>query len=638
MRVGDVLDDRYQLTEKLGQGGFGVVWRAEDTRMEREVAVKVIGHHDGDRAKAALRFVREAHAAGQLSHPHIVTVHDLGQCGSGDEQEVTFLVMELLVGRTLTQVLRDGLPEPERSLRWGQQICEALAAAHDAGMVHRDIKPDNVMITEAGQLKVLDFGIAQLDTGTGGLTTVGTVIGSPAYMAPERWSGDRVDGRADLYAVGCLLVELCTGTSPFAGNSTPVLMYQHLNEVPPALDAGRYGLPPHLPALVAELLAKDPADRPADARTVARRLADLADGKEPPAPEVVSAPGTAPTPAPGTAPAPAPGTAPAPAKTVRSGRPAPPARRAPVRPVRPRGLTGSPKEPNLRPVGRPALRYPEPPPPTAAAGPAPVEDTVVEDAAAVRGRLLETVEAARDARPAVAAHRLQPVVDAAARSLGATDPEVVAARRDLARYLGSAGLPARAVRVLGDLAEDLESASGPVDPQVLEVRYELTGLVRESHETVTAIRLLTDLLPALRTAWGPQGPLVLRAWQDLAACQARRGDFQGAVLRLTELVPRLDEAFGVTDRRSMRARADLAEYRKRARFHGGPARAVRALRVRIDRDEALRLVRRLRSGDADPHAVRALERGTGAKGVAQRVAAAPFFVTDEDLVAEILGS
>ncbi|MFE4972558.1 protein kinase [Kitasatospora sp. NPDC056651] len=604
MRVGDVLDGRYLLTEKLGQGGFGVVWRAEDTRMEREVAVKVIGHHDGDRAKAALRFVREAHAAGQLSHPHIVTVHDLGQCGGGDEQEVTFLVMELLVGRTLTQVLRDGLPEPEQSLRWGQRICEALAAAHDAGMVHRDIKPDNVMITEAGQLKVLDFGIAQLDTGTGGLTTVGTVVGSPAYMAPERWSGDRVDGRADLYAVGCLLVELCTGTSPFAGNSTPVLMYQHLNEVPPALDAGRYGLPPHLPALVAELLAKDPADRPADARTVARRLADLADGKEPPAP-------------------------------VKVVRPARSARRAPVRP---RGLTRSPKEPNLRPVGRPALRYPDPPPPARAAPPSPVEDTVVEDAAAVRGRLLETAEAVRDARPAVAAHRLRPVVDAAARSLGPTDPEVVTARRDLARYYGRAAQPAPAVRLLGDLAEDLEQALGAADPQVLEVRYELTELVRGSGETVTAIRLLVDLLPALRAAWGPQGPLVLRAGQDLATCQARRGDFRGAVLRLTDLVPRLDEAFGVTDRRSMRARADLAECRKRARFQGGPARAVRAWRVRIDRDEALRLVRLLRAGDADPLAVRALERGTGAKGVAERVAAAPFFVTDEDLVTEIRGS
>ncbi|WP_316526307.1 serine/threonine-protein kinase [Kitasatospora brasiliensis] len=627
MRVGDVLDDRYQLVRKLGQGGFGVVWEAEDTRMERLVAVKVIGHDGGDRAKAALRFVREAHAAGQLSHPHIVTVHDLGQCETGEDREVTFLVMELLVGRTLTQVLRDGLPEPKQSLRWGQQICEALAAAHDAGMVHRDIKPDNVMITEAGRLKVLDFGIAQLDSGTGGLTTVGTVIGSPAYMAPERWTGDRVDGRADLYAVGCLLVELCTGTSPFAGDSTPVLMYQHLNEVPPALDPDRYGLPAQLPALVAQLLAKDPNDRPADARTVAGRLADLADGKVPPEPAPKPAPAPEAEAEPEVAPAPAPP------------RTSPPGRRAPVRPVRPRGLTRHPKEPNLRPVGRPALLYPEPPPrfvwpepPARVVRPAPVEDAVV-----LRARLTETVRAVRDERPAKAVYLLQPVVDAAAGSLGATDPEVVTARRDLARYFGRAGQRTRAVRVLEGLVEDLNSALGPVDPQVLEVRYDLTELVRDSGETVTAIRLLTELLPVLRGALGPRGPLVFKAWQDLATCQARRRDYQAAVLQLTDMVPRLDEAFGVTDRRSMRARADLAEYRKRARFHGGPARTVRAWRVRIDRDEALRLVRRLRSG-GDPQAARALERGTGAKGVAERVASAPFFVTDEDLVTQICGS
>ncbi|KJS57793.1 serine/threonine-protein kinase, partial [Streptomyces rubellomurinus] len=164
MRVGDVLDGRYELQERLGQGGFGVVWRAEDTRMHRPVAVKLIRHDDGDQAKAALRFAREASAAGNLSHPHIVTVYDLGHCRA-DGEDVTFLVMELLTGRTLTAVLRGGVPEPLLSLRWGREICGALAAAHDAGVVHRDIKPDNIMITEAGQLKVLDFGIAQLDTG-----------------------------------------------------------------------------------------------------------------------------------------------------------------------------------------------------------------------------------------------------------------------------------------------------------------------------------------------------------------------------------------------------------------------------------------------------------------------------------------
>ncbi|MBV2151999.1 serine/threonine-protein kinase [Kitasatospora sp. SUK 42] len=613
MRVGDVLDGRYELVEKLGQGGFGVVWRAEDTRMHRSVAVKVIRHHDGDQAKDALRFVREANAAGRLSHPHIVTVHDLGQ-SEFDDQPVTFLVMELLTGRTLTQVLREGLPAPEQSLRWGKQICEALAAAHDAGMVHRDIKPDNIMISDAGHLKVLDFGIAQLDTGGGGLTTVGTVIGSPPYMAPERWTGDRVDGRADLYALGCVLVELCTGARPFGGDSTPVLMYQHLNEPPPVLDPVRYGLPSHLPVLLAELLSKDPQDRPADARAVARRLADLAEGRNPPSAPI-----------------------------------APPTRRAPTRPVRHRGQSRQPKQPKLRPVGRPPLVLPEPAwlarsgqsaQPARPASPAP-PPVPVEDQAAVRGRLRDGLGAARQEGSAAAAARLlRPVVDGAARALGVTDPEVVAARRDLAAHLGLAGEQTEAVRRLRELVEDMRQALGPTDPGTLEVWCDLARRVRDNGETVTAIRLLTELLPALRDARGPRGALVLQARHDLAACRAQRGDFQGAVLELSDLLPQLVEVLGEHDERCTRAAADLAEYRDRAR-RPRPGRAVRAWRLRIDRGEAEQLIRRIRAANlagrsyADPS--RALERGTGVRGAGQRVVAAPSYVSDEDLVEELFG-
>ncbi|MFE7528933.1 protein kinase [Kitasatospora sp. NPDC057542] len=621
MRVGDVLDGRYEFEEKLGQGGFGVVWRALDTRMGRPVAVKVIRHDDGDRAKAALRFAREASAAGNLSHPHIVTVHDLGH-SAFDDQQVTFLVMELLTGRTLTEVLRDGRPEPQVSLRWGRQICEALAAAHDAGVVHRDIKPDNVMITDAGRLKVLDFGIAQLDTGASGLTTVGTVIGSPPYMAPERWTGDRVDGRADLYAFGCVLVELLTRKRPFNGDSTPVLMYQHLNEPPPELDPAKYGLPPHLPAVVAQLLAKDPADRPADARTVAQWLSDLAEGRDRPPTQPIAARTE-------------------PGRTA-SVRPAgtPPLR--PVRPVRRRGQSRQPGQPRLRPVGRAALVYPEPPPsvrrvplvaPAARVGP-------VEDEAAVRGRLREGLRAAQQENPAAEVQPLRAAVDAAAWALGAGDPEVVAARQDLAGCLGRAGEPAQAVRVLLDLAEDLRTLLGATDPELLKVRCELARQVRDSGETVAAIRLLTELLPALKEAWGPRGVPVLWARHDLAVCRARRGDFQGAVLELDGLLPVLVEVLGPQDERGLRAAADLAEYREGARHHR-VNRAVRVLRRRIGREEAQELIRRIRAaahvGGSVAEPARALERRTGVKGVGQRVAAAPGYVTDADLLEEIFG-
>ncbi|MFJ9773344.1 protein kinase [Kitasatospora sp. NPDC101157] len=614
MRVGDVLDDRYELQEKLGQGGFGVVWRAWDTRVGRPVAVKVIRHEDGDQAKAAMRFAREASAAGNLSHPYIVTVHDLGHRESED-QRLTYLVMELLTGRTLAQVIREGRPRPRQGLRWARQVCEALAAAHDAGMVHRDIKPDNVMITEGGVAKVLDFGIAQLDLGASGLTTTGAVVGSPPYLAPERWTGGRVDGRADLYALGCVLVELFTAKRPFNGDSAPVLMYQHLNEPPPAVDPVKYGLPPGLPGLLAELLAKDPRDRPADARAVAQRLADLAEGRDAP-PAATAADRAAPGPAVVDGPAPA---RPAPARPVR---PAPGRRSAPVR------------QPKLRPVGRPALMYPEPRQPGSPAGP----PAPVEDAAAVRDRLRRTVRAVEAERPATAVHRLQPVVEAAVRSLGGADPEVVAARRELAGYLGRDGRSAQAVELLEEQLADLVPVLGELDPRVLEVRYDLTGLVRRSGQTATAVRLLAALLPALRSTWGPRGPLVLQAGADLAACRAERGAFPAAVAQLDELLPQLVEVYGPADRRCMRARADLAEYRKRARFRRAPNRAVRAWRVRIDRDRALRLVRLIRSvGESAPELGRELERGTGVKGLAERVLAAPSFVSDEDLLVDVFG-
>ncbi|MGA5819585.1 protein kinase domain-containing protein [Kitasatospora sp. NPDC094028] len=602
MRVGDVLDGRYELQEKLGQGGFGVVWRAEDTRMHRPVAVKLIRHDDGDQAKAALRFAREASAAGNLSHPHIVTVYDLGH-GEAEGEDVTFLVMELLAGRTLTAVLREGVPAPALSLRWAREIGEALAAAHDAGVVHRDIKPDNVMIAGDGHLKVLDFGIAQLDTGAGGLTTVGTVIGSPPYMAPERWTGGRVDGRADLYALGCLLVELLTGARPFNGDSTPVLMYQHLNEPPPALDPARYGLPEHLPALVAELLAKDPAERPADARAVTGRLADLAEGRPVPRPL---------------------------RSTTR-------ARTAPLAPARRRGQAGYVREPKLRPVGRAPLVLDEPARPDRAdrAG---LPQGPVEDRAVLRARLLEAGPAVPAEDPAEVARRLGAAIDGGLPVLGPADPDVVAARRELAAQLGRAGRAAEAVRELRELADDLRSAFGPTDSRTLEARYEVTRLVREGGEPVTAIRLLTELLPVLRLAWGPHGPLVLQAWHDLAACLARRGDFHGAVLQLTELLPQLVTAFGEQDERTARARADLADCRQRTRAHRSANEVVRGWRMRLDRVEAERLVRQVRAGgEPGRAAARALRRGTGVKGVVDRVVAAPGFVSDADLVEEVFG-
>ncbi|MFD8753126.1 protein kinase [Kitasatospora sp. NPDC059577] len=642
MRVGDVLDGRYELEEKLGQGGFGVVWRARDTRMRRPVAVKVIGHHGGDQAKAALRFVREACAAGNLSHPHIVTVHDLGQCEVGD-REVTFLVMELLTGRTLTEVLREGLPEPALGLRWGRQISEALAAAHDAGMVHRDIKPDNVMLTGGGHLKVLDFGIAQLDTGAGGLTTTGTIVGSPAYMAPERWTGGRVDGRADLYALGCVLVELFTGARPFGGDSTPVLMYQHLNEAPPALDPAQFGLPPQVAGLVAELLAKDPADRPADARTVARRLAELAAVPAPPADTPVAVP------------------------TVVD-RAAPVAQAAPVAvgplavgPVVPPAPTAPPVAP---PAAAPAVAPPAVAPPAAAPTAPPAAPPVVPSAApsvlsplttppvlavppadGVRTALRERRSAAYGAATAgESAVQLQAVAQECVTALGAGDRDTLCTWRDFTWYLSRTGDLDGAIRLLTSVVDDMRSALGPLDPDTLGARYHLVWCVGESGATVTAIRLLHELLPDLHAVWGPHDTRVLKARHDLAVHRANRDDLQGAVLELHGLLPDLARVLGEHHPSTAQAWQDLAGYQQRLagagrRGAGGPHRRRTP---RMSPVEALVLVRRLRvwdfATDGEARAcMDALDRGIGLKGVADVVFGAPDHVSDEDLVEEIFG-
>ncbi|MQS14008.1 serine/threonine protein kinase [Streptomyces kaniharaensis] len=268
MRAGDVLDGRYRLEETLGRGGFGVVWRATDLRLVRNVAVKVLLEEHAADGEAVGRFIREARTAGGLASPHIVTVHDFGRVPT-PSGETHYLVMELVRGRSLADLLKDGVPSSEDALRWTRHVCRALDAAHRCGVVHRDIKPENVMIAEdTGKAKVLDFGIARLLTQSAVLTSTGNVVGTVPYLAPECWSGAGADSRADLYALGVMLYELCTGRRPFRAASAAEYMYKHLEETP----AGVRTADPALGELIAELLAKNPADRPADAAEVHRRL------------------------------------------------------------------------------------------------------------------------------------------------------------------------------------------------------------------------------------------------------------------------------------------------------------------------------------------------------------------------------
>ncbi|ROO87674.1 serine/threonine protein kinase [Actinocorallia herbida] len=269
MAQGVALVGRYQLDALVGEGGMGEVWRATDLRLRRTVAVKVLARERASDTAARRRFEREAAAAAPLRHRGVALVFD---SGFDETTRQLFIVMEFLEGEDLQSILDghpDGLP-PEIVRDYGAQLADALGAAHEIGVVHRDIKPANVMVHRDGDLKICDFGVARLAAHTGTLTQ--GAIGTPSYMAPEQLSSDPVDGRADLYALGCLLYALASGRPPFVADSVPAMLYKHLNAVPQPLTEVIPGFPADLSAHIAQLLAKDPADRPHSGRLLAGTL------------------------------------------------------------------------------------------------------------------------------------------------------------------------------------------------------------------------------------------------------------------------------------------------------------------------------------------------------------------------------
>jgi CheY-like chemotaxis protein len=286
VRPGTLLDGRYLLEEKIGTGSFGVVYRARDQELHIPVAVKVLRVALGDSRDALERLHRESRAAQELDHPHAVKVHELRITSDA----VAFLVMELLEGHGLDVELRDRRPlSPERTAEVILPVCEVLAEAHARGMVHRDIKPANVFLERRDgheQVKVLDFGLAK-PFGSAllerNLTLDGSILGSPAYLAPERLRNQPYDGRADTYSVGVMLYEMVTGRLPFESSEGDPLsvVAMHLAETPRPPRELKADLSPALEALILQTLAKNPQDRP-QAVTLGRQLAETV-GVPPPA-------------------------------------------------------------------------------------------------------------------------------------------------------------------------------------------------------------------------------------------------------------------------------------------------------------------------------------------------------------------
>jgi eukaryotic-like serine/threonine-protein kinase len=224
---GRVLAGRYALGAPLGAGGMGQVYRARDRVLERTVAVKVLSPAATQDRELVARFGREARAAAALHHPNIVAVFDSGAHG-----DLQYLVMEYVDGQSLARLLRqEGMLEPRRAAEVGRQVCQALAAAHAAGLVHRDITTGNLLVDQEGLVKVADFGIAKLAAATT-MTGDGMLLGTAAYLSPEQAQGRPVDGRSDLYALGCVLYELVTGAPPFAGDSSVAVAARQVTEQP----------------------------------------------------------------------------------------------------------------------------------------------------------------------------------------------------------------------------------------------------------------------------------------------------------------------------------------------------------------------------------------------------------------------
>ncbi len=284
---------RYRLESRIATGGMGEVWRATDTTLDREVAVKLLKNEYADDATFRSRFATEARHAAALHHPHIASVYDFGEATSTDGSSVPrpYLVMELVDGRPLSDLLQPGQPlDPDATRYLLAQAADALGAAHAAGIVHRDVKPANLLVTPDRQIKITDFGIARASEGIG-LTQTGQVMGTPQYLSPEQARGQQATPASDVYALGVVAFECLAGHRPFQASTPVATALAHLNDPIPALPDD---VPADLAAVVRRALSKDPAQRYPNAAAFAAALRDPSGDPsgDPAATQVVAAPGT----------------------------------------------------------------------------------------------------------------------------------------------------------------------------------------------------------------------------------------------------------------------------------------------------------------------------------------------------------
>ncbi len=276
--IGRVIDGRYEIRSVLGRGGMAVVYRAFQPNMDREVAIKMIlsnlaGADEAERDEFIMRFQREARTIAKLEHPYILPVYDYGEY----EGQI-YLVMRILETGDLKDRIMAGMLPVAESLRMLGQIAQALTHAHEAGIIHRDLKPQNVLIDTNNNCYLTDFGIAKATNATSEMTAAGTLMGTPAYMAPEQWRTHPVDARTDIYALGVIAYNMLTGALPFNADTPFGLMYKHLDEMPPPLERYNTQLPPGVTTVIFRAIAKKPADRYPTATQFIEELTRAASG------------------------------------------------------------------------------------------------------------------------------------------------------------------------------------------------------------------------------------------------------------------------------------------------------------------------------------------------------------------------
>ncbi|MEX0660126.1 MAG: serine/threonine-protein kinase, partial [Egibacteraceae bacterium] len=274
------LQDRYRFMHLIANGGMASVWRARDEELARDVAVKMLHDHLAEDDEFLERFRREAVAAAKLAHPHVVGIYDTGLDGRR-----AWLVMELIDGATLRDLMDEqGTLDVAHAARIGEQVARGLGFAHTQGLVHRDVKPANILLGDDGSVKVTDFGIAKVAGAGADLTGTGTVLGTAAYVAPEQIRSEPLDGTCDQYALGCVLYEALTGRRPFGGTTAVETAARRLTDDPAPLCSVRPDLPAALGAVIERALAREATDRFPTAEDLADALASFAGHPDDPAP------------------------------------------------------------------------------------------------------------------------------------------------------------------------------------------------------------------------------------------------------------------------------------------------------------------------------------------------------------------